>query len=71
MKGWIPHFLIVGLISIVGLSAIADAQLKPPRRNRQRIWTNPVRAQKETVKANIGESLKDIATRAAKQGGKT
>ena len=42
----------------------ASAQIRPPRRTRNRIIVDPSAKKQERVKADIGASLKDIAKRA-------
>ncbi len=42
----------------------ASAQIRPPRRTRNRVIVDPSAKKKDIVKADIGASLKDIAKRA-------
>ena len=60
MKSWICCLLAVGLL--VG-TLQASAQVRPPRR-KHRIMVDPGAKKEKTLKADIGASLKDIATRA-------
>lgn len=60
MKKWICCLCTVGVL----IGALqATAQVRPPRR-KQRILVDPSVKKKNTLKADIGASLKDIAKRA-------
>ena len=60
-KGWICCLLAVGLLVC---TLQAAAQVRPPRR-KHRIMVDPgAKKEKNTLKADIGASLKDIAKRA-------
>ena len=60
-KGWICCLLAVGLLVC---TLQASAQVRPPRR-KHRIMVDPgAKKEKNTLKADIGASLKDIAKRA-------
>ena len=60
MKKWICCLCTVGVL--IG-TLQAAAQVRPPRR-KQRILVDPSVKKKDTLKADIGASLKDIAKRA-------
>ena len=61
MKKWIYCLCIV---SLLGCTLQASAQVRPPRR-KHRIMVDPgAKKEKNTLKADIGASLKDIAKRA-------
>ena len=60
-KIWIYCLCVMGVL----IGAVqASAQVRPPRR-KQRILVDPSVKKKDTLKADIGASLKDIAERAA------
>ena len=59
-KIWICCLCVIGVL--VG-ALQASAQVRPPRR-KHRILVDPSAKKKDIVKADIGESLKDIAKRA-------
>ena len=59
-KTWICCLCIVGML--VG-TLHAAAQVRPPRR-KHRILIDPSARKQDTLKADIGESLKDVAKRA-------
>ena len=61
MKKWICYLCVVGVL--VG-ALQASAQVRPPRR-KHRIMVDPSAKKQDTLKADIGESLKDVAKRAA------
>lgn len=61
MKKWICCLCVVGVL--IG-TLQAAAQVRPPRR-KHRILVDPSAKKQAVVKADIGESLKDIAKRAA------
>jgi hypothetical protein len=61
MKKWICYLCVVGVL--VG-ALQTSAQVRPPRR-KHRIMVDPSAKKQDTLKADIGESLKDVAKRAA------
>ena len=60
MRKWIYYLCIVSLLVC---TLQASAQVRPPRR-KHRIMVDPKAKKEKTLKADIGASLKDIATRA-------
>ena len=65
MKNWIGYLLTVGVLVIsIGWVLEAAAQVRPPRR-KHRILIDPgAKKEEDTLKADMGASLKDIAKRA-------
>ena len=61
MKKWICYLCAV--CALVG-TLHATAQVRPPRRKRRIMIDPSAKKKQETLKADIGESLKDIAKRA-------
>lgn len=64
MKNWICYLLTVCMLVVsMGWCLAATAQVRPPRR-KHRMLVDPGAKKQNTVKADIGASLKDIAKRA-------